>query len=308
MMSQLTLPLLAAVLGFVLARANSCTVAAVDRLVDKGRWDWLMGLATAAAMGAATLVILIALPVDMFSMPRHHALSGAAVIGGLLLGLGAAINGACMLGSVSRLAEGNTSYLLTLVGLGLSLVFRDELYILPEAPSSYAISDYASLQAVPWFSMIFLAVLIWAIWRLKGGHNWRLRYLMALGVVGAILFASNPQWSYLSSIERLIGANLFAFGISTDLAAMLMFLAAATSSWLEGRFNIKWPAVKASVLCLAGGFLMGLGAQVVPGGNDALLLWTIPGAALYGLVAYLIMIGTIWCSLQLSKRLKADSK
>ena len=38
---------------------------------------------------------------------------------------------------------------------------------------------------------------------------------------------------------------------------------------------------------------MGIGASAVPGGNDVLLMWTIPGLTLYGLVAYLTMIATI---------------
>jgi hypothetical protein len=39
--------------------------------------------------------------------------------------------------------------------------------------------------------------------------------------------------------------------------------------------------------------LMGAGAGYIPGGNDMLLLWSIPGLALYGAVAYLIMMATL---------------
>ena len=45
--------------------------------------------------------------------------------------------------------------------------------------------------------------------------------------------------------------------------------------------------------CLAGGMLMGLAAKLIPGGSDMLLLWSIPGLALYGAVAYLIMLATL---------------
>ncbi len=44
---------------------------------------------------------------------------------------------------------------------------------------------------------------------------------------------------------------------------------------------------------------MGIGASGVPGGNDTLLMWTIPGLALYGAVAYLVMIATIAISFKL---------
>ena len=55
---------------------------------------------------------------------------------------------------------------------------------------------------------------------------------------------------------------------------------------------------------LAGGFLMGIGASAVPGGNDVLLMWTIPGLTLYGLVAYLTMIGAIAIAMLIGKKFK----
>jgi hypothetical protein len=36
---------------------------------------------------------------------------------------------------------------------------------------------------------------------------------------------------------------------------------------------------------------MGLGAWFVPGGNDQLLLWAVPGGSVSGLVAYVTMTG-----------------
>jgi hypothetical protein len=39
---------------------------------------------------------------------------------------------------------------------------------------------------------------------------------------------------------------------------------------------------------------MGYAAAQVPGGNDSLLLWAIPSLALYGLVAYGLMLTAIF--------------
>ena len=121
MISGIALPFLAGLLGFSLARANSCTVASVRRLVIEQRWDWLLGLATAASTGAVTLVVLLTIPEPGFALPEHHGLGWGPIVGGLLLGFGAWINRACMLGSISRIAEGDTNFLLTLVGLALAL-------------------------------------------------------------------------------------------------------------------------------------------------------------------------------------------
>ena len=293
MISGVALPVLAALLGFCLARANSCTVASVKRVVVEKRWDWLLGLAAAASSGAVTLAVLLSIPGAGFVPPEHHGLGWGPIVGGLLLGVGAWINRACMLGSISRIAEGDTNFLLTLAGLALALLAWPRLYLLPEEPSSYTIRNLSALPSAQALAILAILTLGWAFWRLKEGRNRAMLYLMAAGIVGAVLFAGSPQWSYLSSIGRGLRGSLFSLGVWTDLAAIAIFAGAWLSTWLANRFSLLRPRVSKSLLCLAGGFLMGLGAQEVPGGNDALLLWTIPGAAVYGLIAYAVMIGTI---------------
>ena len=50
------------------------------------------------------------------SMPSGAAIDGWTVAGGVLLGLGAWVNGACVFGTVARLGSGEWAYLLTPVG------------------------------------------------------------------------------------------------------------------------------------------------------------------------------------------------
>jgi len=295
------LPLMAGALGFCLARANSCTVAAVGRLVHERRWDWLLGLASAAASGGLALFVLASLPGEAFALPERRALGLAPVAGGILLGLGATINRACMLGSISRLSEGDGTYLLTLAGLALSLVVAPQLYILPPATEGQASADVLAEPATPLFGLAFLIVLGWAAMRVRIGRNATLRYLFAVGLIGAALFSGNPQWSYLAALQRGTQGTFLQSQTAADLAAIAIFAGAALSSWIAGRFSARRPTIYRAAGGLAGGLLMGLGAQTVPGGNDALLLWTIPGAALYGLVAYAVMIATILVCLWLHK-------
>ena len=47
---------------------------------------------------------------------------------------------------------------------------------------------------------------------------------------------------------------------------------------------------------------MGCGAALVPGGNDSLLLWAIPGLTLYGTLAYFLMLATIAAGFALKAR------
>lgn len=54
-----------------------------------------------------------------------HRLGWQTVAGGVLLGLGALLNGGCYLGSITYLGSGNSNFLFTLVGIALSLRLAD---------------------------------------------------------------------------------------------------------------------------------------------------------------------------------------
>lgn len=46
------------VLGFTLARASTCTVAATKRWVYKGKTDWFVGIMVAVSWSGVTLLVL----------------------------------------------------------------------------------------------------------------------------------------------------------------------------------------------------------------------------------------------------------
>jgi Sulphur transport len=91
----------------------------------------------------------------------------------------------------------------------------------------------------------------------------------------------------------------------TGLASALMLFAGATlGALLQHRWRLAPLEPLRAARCLAGGFVMGWGAHLVPGGNDMLLLWAIPGLALYGLLAYLVMLVTVAALLCLPQLLR----
>ena len=65
------------------------------------------------------------------------------------------------------------------------------------------------------------------------------------------------------------------------------------SSWQRGSFRLDWRPSLSWVQNLVGGLLMGLGAAMVPGGNDVLVLHSIPGLSPHALPAYVAMIAGI---------------
>jgi uncharacterized protein len=65
---------------------------------------------------------------------------------------------------------------------------------------------------------------------------------------------------------------------------------------------LQRPEWRRGLRCAGGGLIMGCGAALVPGGNDSLLLWAIPGLTIYGALAYLFMLVTIAAGFALKAR------
>ena len=116
--------------------------------------------------------------------------------------------------------------------------------------------------------------------------------LLAGGLAG-LVYARHPGWSYGTVIETLAQGRLDLMDWSANLAALLLFAGALAGAWLAGRFQLQRPSWRRALRCAAGGLVMGFGAALVPGGNDTLLLWAIPGLTIYGALAYLVMLATI---------------
>jgi hypothetical protein len=293
MTAPILLPLLALSLGFVLARANTCTVASVERLAHAGKPDWLLGLAVAAASSGLTLVSLDLGGVSMDGLPGRLPLGWGPLAGGALIGLGAVANKACMLGSISQLGRGNANYLLTLGGMGLSLVlFRQG--VLPAAASAedaamhFMVGDHGALALAGFAALVGLGLVRLVVVR---EDVWF--YLIATGLLGGLLFAFNPGWSYLAAIGRGMRGEWGGAALQANVAAVCLFAGATVSLWLRDRLDLQAIAWRPALGCFVGGLAMGTGAQLVPGGNDTLLLWTVPGLAWYGALAYLAMMITI---------------
>jgi hypothetical protein len=127
-------------------------------------------------------------------------------------------------------------------------------------------------------------------------------WLALVGVSGGLIFASSPEWAYGAVINNLINGDGLAAGDIIEFAVAALFGGAVLSAVLKGRFAWQYDGAAASATHFVGGVLMAIGAAWVPGGNDVLLLWTIPGMALYGLIAYLVMIAVIAAALAIGQR------
>jgi len=222
-----------------------------------------------------------------------------------VFGIGAAINQGCAFSTLTQLGSGRLRMVLTLFGFGLGIAAFAGLASHAAIPQ-----PQHSTPADPWFAGTGLALILgllawglWEIWRLwrtrdRGAGAWALiaahRYRLStgaalIGITNGFLYAVYGPWSYTGALRRQIEAN---WALSAPPAAVQWGLGAAVligmlaSACQRGAFHLDWRPRPAWLENFFGGLLMGLGVGAIPGGNDVLLLHSIPGFSPHALPAY----------------------
>ena len=284
---------LAFLLGFALGRVATCTVAATDRWINQGKMDWLFGLLVVASWAAIALFLLVELT-GQAHLPLDIPINWLLFLGAALLGIGAVINQGCIVGTVGYIGTGKFSYILSFIGLGVALwlarsdvldLFGDVEFL----PRAMIQNSPIKQMALGGFTVIALI----SLWLVLAKRNWTYLALITIGITGATIYGTRPEWAYTALLNSLLQGQGLSVGKTIELAVAALFAGAIVSSWLKNRFQPSLGSWKFALANLTGGFLMGIGASAVPGGNDILLMWTIPGMTFYGVVAYLAMIMTI---------------
>ena len=113
-------------MGFAIQRGGTCLVAAMDEVVSKRRGHRLMALGEASLLVAAGMVVAQLLGV-LPMMPRAFAPTGWTLAGGMIMGLGAWMAGACVFGAIARIGNGEPAFLLVPAGFFLGCLAAIQL-------------------------------------------------------------------------------------------------------------------------------------------------------------------------------------
>ena len=304
--------LCAGVMGFAIQRGGTCTVAAVDEVISSRRFSRITALAEASLWVAGGLAIAHALQWPGMA-PGAYAVTQWTVVGGVLLGLGAHVNRACVFGTIARFGSGEWAYLATPLGFYAGCASVGRLF--GHAPAVHVTASSPVLEAATFSALAFT---LFAAWRLAR-HLPALRSTAAarkvasrvwsphaatsvIGITFLLMLLLVGNWAYTDALAELALAGMSA-SLAAKLALMLALLAGAWwGGRTAGRFNSTRIGAALLARCFTGGLLMGWGSLLIPGGNDGLILAGMPLLRPYAWLAFGTMCVTIAAALLLARQ------
>ncbi len=301
--------LFAALLGFAAHRASICTVRAVAEVMS-ARTAFML-----ASIGKSALwVMALTLPFLWLVPAAANSISGwqltvTALAGGLVFGFGAAINGACAYSTMTRLVDGEVRMAMSIGGFaaGIFTFFAlvDVKWLTRPEPTPALVGSVLSFALI-----LSLVLLAWAVYELpriwhKRPKHMRVKHMvlapqyrlssaaLLIGIAGTVIFLLMGSPGYTLTLQNLVQGLIGKGALPSAArgALLLAVLAGMLASTLQrGSFRLDWRPQASWLRNIFGGALMGLGTAMLPGGNDALILYGIPSFSPHALPAYIALI------------------
>ncbi len=275
---------LAFILGLAIQRGTTCAVLAIEELIEHRRADRFLGFFE-CGMWAALMLFLLGRPADGGT---YWSFGWSLFVGAALFGAGAAINGACAFGTIGRLGNGRFEYTLTIAAAWVAMQGVSALGWAPASGDAPASEDrMTGLSALA--LVICVMAIRWCVRRRKLRSFLKIAVTMAvIGAVGAALGALHRPWPWMNSVMAAPELS-----IATFCSLFFLVSGAVIGGILGGQFRIRKPSSAEVMKRLGGGAMMGAGVLLVPGGNDALILYGVPQGDLRAITAYLTVLASI---------------
>lgn len=324
--------ILAFLAGFSMRRASICLVRATHEVIEKKPPKTLFFVIEALIISLSiTMPAMLFFPENIF-LATSYEVSWTLFFGSALYGLGAALNGACALGTLNQLVGGRFDFVGTIIGvaLGFFVFLEFQIDLLP-AQKVYR----ASIANNLWL-FIPLLILVWGVSFcqiksfLKKSDKSKLfsfkQYLVSSvtrdfisvsifgfcsGVIYLLLGKSWDYTSFIMGLEQLIYKSFLPHMDAMpniDITPVLIATLALVSGIVVATKLSKSYAPKKILLrnfCfkIVAGTLMGAAVGFIPGGNDSLILYGLPGLAIHAMVGIVFMMMAIAVFMILKKKM-----
>ena len=289
--------------GYATQRGGACAVASIVDVVVERRLGRLLALVESSMVVAGGLVLLNKAGL-LPALPRGYAASATTIAGGVVFGLGAFWNRSCAIGTIARIGSGQLAYLATLVGFFIGCLAMSPL------AEPVRLTGGSSLLGTTWPLPVAIALGVAARFLTRGWSAWKsgsgpLPYIWSphvattiAGLAFLVVFLTEGGWTYSAALGALARGETFD-ATHGALLFVALLTGAVAGGWTSG-LRPRKPRVARIGRCLCGGGLMGVGATLIPGGSDGLVLVGMPLLWPYAWLAFLTMCITIYVAVRVS--------
>src|SRR5260370_4707899 len=229
------------IMGFANQRGGTCTVAALEEVILKRRFTRLIALFEASLWAGAGFVPLNAAGL-LVTFPIRYAAGIGTIAGGVLFGVGAFVNRACIIGTVARLGSGELSYLSVPLGFYLGGLATSHL------PGPAQLNGRSPLIAASsWLALLVIPIIFVRLYthvrdmRRTGRALWD--HICSphvattiIGITFVVTIATQHNWTYSEVLVEL--AHGVTFGLRLKVLMGVSLLAGAVLRGVPtGRFK-----------------------------------------------------------------------
>ncbi|MGR5148514.1 YeeE/YedE thiosulfate transporter family protein [Photobacterium alginatilyticum] len=293
--------ILACLVGILAQKTGLCMVRGVQELLAKrpgflatilccGFWFWLV---TPYSIDDSVSLAM-----------NRHSVSTPFILGGLLFGLGAAINKGCSISTITKLSKGHYHMFATvggwLIGWCLLASIPTDLNYTPLAP--------ITSPSVTVIVVLFVLVAI-IMFRIPPQRRPILLGIILFGVIASILTYQVPEWSPSQLFKDISAASIHGETEKwppLQRYLILVGLVFGMSISAKKRLSVQEFELRPSqvIVHLIAGIIMGIGASLALGGNDSQLLIALPSFSPAGAITIFCMIAGITCGILIRKAIQ----
>lgn len=300
-------------IGYASQRAGVCMVRAVREVIERRRFHRIAGFVLAASSAMVVMGLAEWLGARPFVTIPGNAPDVLSIAGGVLFGLGSLLAGHCAMGLLAGLTVGELWRAASIAAMFVAALLlgpnmSSAALMLPErTPLPSPLAGNFALALVTGGGAALVAASY--IYRRIGFNAPRGGWspLVAMGVIGTasgLLFALDRQWVYTSRIAEIAYGKSWAVSAVIGLAALIGGMTIASIA--GGSFALRLGNARQWLRAAAGGLLMGVGATLVPGGNDAMLFTGVPLLLPNLLAGYAAFTATLFIALLIRNRAVPD--
>jgi len=308
--------------GFMARKVGICLVAAVAEILMEKKIKRLISILSASIWGIFALWLLGCLGYSIFAF--HYDFHLLSLLGGFLFGFGAGLNMGCNISTLNKLCTGQIVMMATIVGWGIGF----SLFILSPILHPVALRQINAVALMPQNLLSFLCAFLWlllwvVVW--KKGANPQHSFLqkikapqyrgmsaaIIIGFLTAVLTYFIADWSpttqFFSYIQIVLKQQSSQeFSLLSIFPTFALLAGMVLASFHSKAFKITKAPLKSWLRHGFAGIMMGLGAAMIPGGNDALIFIALPILSPHAPLAFLMILLGIMGALIFAKMTKIN--